>query len=239
MSRTSLPELRGAGAIGLAMLAGYALQATGLETLTAGRSAFISALYVPLVPMLQILVLRRLPGGLVWLSAALATAGMMLMARHAGGAPIGLGRGEAYALGGACAIAAEITLVAVFAPLADPRRLAVLQCAFVGATALLLTLATGQHFPAIGLWLPCAIGLGLLSAYLQITTNWAMRTIPATRATLIFAMEPVWASIFGAAAGERMGPSAVAGAGLILAALVVSAVGRKRPGGEAAPRTPA
>ena len=50
-----------------------------------------------------------------------------------------------------------------------------------------------------------------------------MRTIPATRATLIFALEPVWASLFGAMAGEKMGPGAIGGAGLILAALFVSA----------------
>jgi drug/metabolite transporter (DMT)-like permease len=230
LSRTSPAELRGAGAIGLAMLAGYALQAAGLQTLSSGRAAFISALYVPLVPMLQIAVLRRLPGAPVWLSAALACAGMMLMAARSGGG-LAYGRGEAYALGGACAIAAEITLVAIFAPRADPRRLAVLQCAFVGALALILCLATGQSFPRPGPWLACGIGLGLLSAFLQISCNWAMRTIPATRATLIFALEPVWASLFGAMAGERMPATALAGAALIMAALVVSAVGRKaRPG---------
>jgi drug/metabolite transporter (DMT)-like permease len=221
--RTSAAELRGAGAIGLAMLAGYALQAAGLQTLTSGRAAFISALYVPMVPMLQILVLRRMPGGLVWISAALASAGMMLMAQHAGGAGVTIGRGEAFALGGACAIAAEITLVAIFAPMADPRRLAVLQCAFVGASALILSLMSGQGVPPPGRWLVCGIGLGLVSAFLQTSCNWAMRTIPATRATLIFALEPVWASLFGAMAGEKMEPGAIGGAGLILAALFVSA----------------
>jgi drug/metabolite transporter (DMT)-like permease len=220
MARVSGVELRGAAAIGLAMLAGYALQAAGLQTLSSGQAAFISALYVPIVPMLQILVLRRLPGALVWVSAALATAGMMLMAGHAGAA---LSRGDAFALGGACAIAAEITLVAMFAPRADPRRLAVTQCAFVGVSALVLSLVTGASLPAFGLWVVCAAGLGVLSAYLQITTNWAMRTIPATRATLIFALEPVWASLFGALAGERMSRGALVGAALILAALVVSA----------------
>ena len=197
-------------------------------TLTSGRSAFISALYVPMVPVLQIVVLQRLPGALVWVSAALATVGMMVMA---GGGAHGaaLGRGDAFTLGGACAIAAEITLVAIFAPLADPRRLAVLQCAFVGGAALILTLLVGARLPPPGAWLICAAGLGLLSAYLQTTTNWAMRTIPATRATLIFALEPVWASAFGAAAGERMTVNAIVGAGLILAALVVSALGKARP----------
>jgi drug/metabolite transporter (DMT)-like permease len=223
MARISATEVRGAGAIGLAMLAGYALQAAGLQTLSSGQTAFISALYVPIVPMLQILVLRRLPGALVWVSAALATVGMMLMAGQAGGGGAAYNRGDAFALGGAFSIAAEITLVAMFAPRADPRRLAVTQCAFVGVCALVLSLLTGARLPAWGLWAVCAAGLGLLSAYLQITTNWAMRTIPATRATLIFALEPVWASIFGALAGERMGRGALAGAALILAALLISA----------------
>jgi drug/metabolite transporter (DMT)-like permease len=223
MARVSGTEMRGAVAIGLAMLAGYALQAAGLRTLSSGQAAFISALYVPMVPMLQILVLRRLPGVMIWVSAALATAGMMLMAGHSGSGGAALSRGDAFALGGACAIAAEITLVGIFAPLADPRRLAVMQCAFVGLCALVLSLVTGARLPALGVWAVCAAGLGLLSAYLQITTNWAMRTIPANRATLIFALEPVWAAVFGALAGERMGRGALAGAVLILAALVLSA----------------
>ena len=190
MARISGTELRGAGAIGLAMLAGYALQAAGLQTLTSGQAAFISALYVPMVPMLQIVVLRRWPGAIVWVSAALATVGLMLMAGNTSGAGAALSRGDAYALGGACAIAAEITLVAIFAPMADPRRLAVVQCAFVGACALVLSVAAGVKLPAIGWWAACAVGLGFLSAYLQITTNWAMRTIPATRATLISRLSP-------------------------------------------------
>jgi drug/metabolite transporter (DMT)-like permease len=229
IARCSPTEIKGAGAIGLAMLAGYALQAAGLQTLTSGRAAFISALYVPLVPMLQIILLRRLPGPLVWVSAALACAGMMLLAQRSGAPAMALGRGETFALGGACAIAAEITLVALFAPRSDPRRLAVLQCAFVGVAALALSSATGQGLPKPGWWLVCGIGLGLLSAFLQTSTNWAMRTIPATRAILIFALEPVFAALFGAVAGEHMGPGALAGAGLIMAALVLSALARKAP----------
>jgi drug/metabolite transporter (DMT)-like permease len=232
LSRSSMAEFRGAAAIGLAMLAGYALQAAGLETLTSGRAAFISALYVPMVPMMQILVLRRLPGPAVWIGAALACGGMMLMAGGSAAHQV-LGRGEAYALGGACAIAAEITLVGIFAPRCDPRRLAVLQCAFVGVLALALSVVTGRGLPAPGPWLVCGLALGGLSALLQVSANWAMRAVPATRATLIFAMEPVWATLFGTLAGERMAPSAIAGAALILTALVVNAVGGRkqaRPG---------
>jgi drug/metabolite transporter (DMT)-like permease len=152
---------------------------------------------------------------------ALATMGMVLLAQPSAHAPL---RGDAFTLAASIAIAAEITLAGMFAPRADPRRLAVLQCAVVGCTALALTLLTGARLPPPGLWLACAGGLGLLSAYLQITANWAMRTIPASRAVLIFALEPVFAALFGEAAGERMNAEAMAGAALILTALAANAM---------------
>jgi drug/metabolite transporter (DMT)-like permease len=90
-----------------------------------------------------------------------------------------------------------------------------------------LSLAWGESCPAVRpAWVASALGLGLASAFLQLTVNWALRTVPATRATLIFALEPVWAGMIGAAAGERMGPAGVAGAGMIVAAIAVSGLRR-------------
>ena len=140
----------------------------------------------------------------------------------------GFGRGEAFALTATLAVASELLLMAHFAPRVDPRRLAILECLFVSAAATLIAFATGQHFPAIvPTWLACALGLGAASAFLQVSSNWAMRRVPAARAMLIFATEPVWAGIFGALAGERMGPFGLFGAALILSALLLSA--KKRP----------
>lgn len=220
LGRISPMELGGGAAISVAMLAGYALQAGALAYLGSGRVAFVCALYVPIVPLLLIVRTRRLPPPLTWLSIGLACAGMMLMA---GGGQGGFGRGDALALGAALGIAAEILLVAHFAPRVDPRRLAVVECAVVSALALGLSLAFGQSLPPIEpVWLGCAVFLGAASALLQVSVNWAMRSVPATHATLIYASEPVWAAGFGALAGERMGLAALMGAGLILAALVVN-----------------
>jgi hypothetical protein len=49
-----------------------------------------------------------------------------------------------------------------------------------------------------------AIGLGLASALIQLTMNWAQRSVSPTRATVIYAGEPVWAGIVGRLAGERL-----------------------------------
>jgi drug/metabolite transporter (DMT)-like permease len=228
LARVTRAELRGGAFIGLAMLAGYALQAGALARLGSGRVAFICALYVPIVPLLQTAITRRPPRPATWLSVGLAVAGMMLMAGGGGG---GLGSGEALALAAAFGVAAEILLMARYAPRVDPRRLAVVECGFLSVMAVGLSATLGQKLPPVEpVWLGCAIGLGAASALLQVSVNWAMRSVPAARATVIYASEPVWAAGFGALAGERMGVSALFGAGLILAALLLN-----RPRQAAAP----
>jgi drug/metabolite transporter (DMT)-like permease len=220
LRRVTRREFRGGILIALAMLAGYALQAAALSRIGSGRVAFICALYVPLVPLLQAAIRRRLPPPAIWLSVALACAGMMLLAGGAGGV---FGPGEALSLAAAAGIAAEILLVGAFAPGVDPRQLALVQCMAVAALAAGLALITGQYPPrAAPVWLACTLGLGCASALLQVGVNWAMRRVPATRATVIFATEPVWAAAFGALAGERMGLAALVGAALILGGLLVN-----------------
>jgi drug/metabolite transporter (DMT)-like permease len=220
LRRVTRAERRGGVLIALAMLAGYGLQAAALTRLGSGRVAFICATYVPLVPLVQAVLWRRLPPPAVWLSVGLATAGMMLLAGGAGGT---FGPSEALALASACGIAAEILLVSAFAPHVAPRQLALVQCIAVSAMAAVLALLTGQSLPPIQpLWIACTLGLGLASAALQLGVNWAMRLVPATRATVIFATEPVWAAAFGALAGERLGLLGLAGGGLILTGLLVN-----------------
>jgi len=229
LSDSTRTDLRAGMLLGLAMLAGYALQAEGLRTLPAGKTAFISALYVPLVPIIQSIVSRRLPAPRLWGSIILACAGLMLMTGASPSAAAGpIGRGEVFALAGAFAIAAEIILVGRFAPRVDPRRLAIIECGLVSMLSLTLFMLSAQNLPAPHIaWIACGLGLGGASAFLQISSNWAMRAVPPTRATLIFATEPVWAAGFGLLAGETMPPGAILGGGLILGALVIGAWPRK------------
>jgi len=227
ISRVAPMELRAGPLIGLAMLGGYGLQAIGLQTLGAGRAAFIGALYVPMVPVLQWLVLRRAPERHVWISVGLATAGMVILSDPTGQAANGFGRGEAFALAATLAVATELLLMAHFAPRVDPRRLAILECIAVSAYAAVVSWLTGQRLPPVEpFWLGCALGLGAASAFLQVSSNWAMRRVPAPRAMLIFATEPVWGGLFGVLHGEPMGRSTLLGAALILAALLFNATRR-------------
>ena len=67
-----------------------------------------------------------------------------------------------------------------------------------------------------------AAGLGIFSAIIQVTMNWAQRSVSPTRATVIYTGEPVWAGIFGRLAGERLPLLALFGGALIVLGVLVS-----------------
>ena len=63
---------------------------------------------------------------------------------------------------------------------------------------------------------------GLASAIIQVTMNWAQRSVSPTRATVIYAGEPVWAGLVGRIAGERLPGVALLGCALIVLGVLVS-----------------
>ncbi len=232
LARLTPTELRAGPLIGLAMLGGYGLQAAGLMSVGAGRAAFVGALYVPMVPMLQWAIFRRRPPAHVWLTTGLATLGMMVLSGLGSTANNHFDHGDMLCLADSVAVASALLLMAHCAPRVDPRRLAVLECLCVSAAAGALALLTGQHLPPVEpFWLACALGLGAASAFLQVSSNWAMRRVPAHRAMLIFATEPVWGGLFGALHGEAFTKTTLGGCALILTALLVNALQRVEVGG--------
>ncbi|MGY6271314.1 DMT family transporter [Achromobacter denitrificans] len=223
----------GAGiAIGSALFLGYFLQTYGLQTISSSQSAFITALYVPIVPLLQWAVLKRPPGLMSWAGVALAFTGLLLLAGPQAGS-LDFSAGEAATLAGAAAIAAEIILIGLFAKSVDSRRVTAVQLLTAGLVSFALMPALGESVPAFSwLWAGAAIGLGLASAIIQLTMNWAQKSVSPTRATVIYAGEPVWGGIVGRLAGDRLPALALVGAGLIVAGVLASEAklpGRKRP----------
>jgi drug/metabolite transporter (DMT)-like permease len=213
----------GAGAaVGAAIFAGYALQTVGLMTITSSQSAFITALYVPLVPLLQWAALGRRPRLASWAGIALAFGGLVLLAGP-GASGLGFGRGEALTLVGALAIAGEIILIGRFAGAVNAARVTVVQLGVASLLAFGAMPLAGEGAPGFS-WLLVALvgGLGIASAAIQMAMNWAQRSVSPTRATLIYAGEPVWAGVVGRIAGERLPGLALFGGALIVLGVVVS-----------------
>jgi drug/metabolite transporter (DMT)-like permease len=216
-------EWRAGVAIGVVTFASYALQTTGLQHILSSKSAFITSLYVPLVPLLQLAILRVAPRAASWLGIGLAFAGLLLLSTGDGFA-VQLGVGEWLTLGSAATAALQIVLISRWAPAADPMRLATVQLGMVALLSLVAIPLSGEALPgASATFLIPALGLGLLGTAFAIgAMNWAQRTVSATRATVIYAMEPVWAGVFGVAAGEIITRPMLAGSALILVGIVVS-----------------
>lgn len=244
----ALPVLRGLTAremlagvvIGLGIFVGYSLQTWGLRTISSSTSAFITAAYVPLVPILQWIVLRRRPRLASWIGVALAFVGLLLIAAPKDG--LALGTGEALTLASTLAIALEIIFISLWAGQVNVARVTFVQLAVTALLAFACMGPAGESVPPFS-WtvVLSACGLGAMTALIQLVMNWAQRSVSPTRATLIYAGEPVWAGIIGRIAGERLPPTALLGGLLIVAAVIVSELNLARKkgrdtGGIAAPR---
>lgn len=230
LSGLTLTELKAGTLIGVSIMLGYGLQTMGLQSISSSQSAFITALYVPFVPLLQWLVLGRRPGLMPSLGIGLAFVGLMLLAGPQGGMPH-LSEGELVTLVSAVAIAGEIILISRYAGKVDVRRVTVVQLGVASALSFLMTLPMQERAPDFSwLLLFSALGLGAMSAIIQVAMNWAQKSVSPTRATLIYAGEPVWAGVVGRLAGERLPGLALLGGGLIVAAVVISElrIGRAR-----------
>lgn len=215
-------ELKAGVMIGIAIAFGYSLQTWGLQSISSSKSAFITAMYVPLVPLLQWLCLGRMPGLMSCVGILLAFIGLILLAGPDGNL-LALGAGEIITLAGALAIAAEIILISAWAGKVDVRRVTVVQLATASLVAFTMMIPAGESVPSFspGL-LVVALGLGIFSAIIQVVMNWAQRSVSPTRATVIYTGEPVWAGIFGRMAGERLPMLALLGAAFIIAGVLVS-----------------
>ncbi len=209
-------------AIGVMIHLGYGLQTFGLQTIDSSTSAFITAMYVPLVPLLQWAVFRKRPPAMAFVGAGLAFAGLLLIAGP-DAFTLSLGPGEIATMLSTLPIAGEIILISVFAGRIDLGRITVIQLLAAGILSLATMPVVGESVPEFSwVWLVAAIGLGAASCLIQLTMNWAQKSVSPTRATIIYAGEPVWAGVVGRIAGERLPVTALIGGALVVVGILAS-----------------
>lgn len=212
-------EVQGALLVAIVTAIAIGSQTVGLRTVESGRAAFLTALYVPLVPLLQGPLTGRRPTAGMIAGAALAFLGLVALSSE-GGLSIRFGLGESLMLVGALASALQIILVGRYASSGNAPALTAVQLGGVAMLALSGAATEGMYATQTGLML--AAGLGIFgTAGALFAMNWAQRTVSPSRATLIYALEPVWAALFGALAGERLGAWGAAGGGLVVAGALV------------------
>ena len=210
---------------GVALFAAISLQTIGMVTTSAGKAAFITSLYLVLVPIGSRLFGTKICRN-VWIGCLLALAGLYFLCAHG---TLAFSFGDILVLVSAFFWTTQILTIDHFAPKVDGIDLAFwqfLSCALLSLVASLLFETTTIASARIAL-LPILYN-GIISAgiaySLQISGQGGTT---ASRAAILLSLETVFAAIGGwLLLGEHLGPRELFGCALMLAGTLISQVRR-------------
>lgn len=214
--------LLGGGMIcGIFLFAGINLQQTALQFTTAGKAAFITGLYIILVPIIGRMFGRRI-GAKVWIAAAVSVTGLYFLSVTDG---LRLAPGDGLVMLCSLFWALQVLATGKYAPLVDGPRFALVQFMTVAILSVLGALLTESvHFAQIlTTWWPLLFS-GVVATGVAFTFQiLAQARVPATPAALIMSLE----TVFGALAGwfflhETLGAAALTGCALMFAGIIIA-----------------
>lgn len=219
---------RGAMTGGMLSLA-YLTQTAGLQYTTAGKNAFLTTLYVLLVPVGAFLVFGAPLRRHTLLSAALTLAGIGLISL--GGAEGRLNCGDALTLLASVFFAAHILCIERFQKKTDALALVVLQYLFCALFALLwhLCFERGRQLTLNGSALMGLLYLAVFSTTIGMTLqNIGQSVARSDHAVILLSMESVFGALSGVLLlGERVTLPMGLGFAVIFTALVLCEMGEK------------
>ena len=223
-------EILGGAASGVVIFVAMLAQQLGIERTTPGVSAFLTANYVLIVPILASFLGRRvrLP---VWAGAALAIVGTFLIcfsAEDLNRETIDLGAGEKWTLACAVLFAVQIMVVDHFAPGSDMLRFSTVQMFAAGLVSLPFVFLPSElaraSWQGFAKGIPALVYLGVFSSGIAYTLqNLGQARTPPALAAILMSMESVFGAFFGwLLLGDLLSSRQVVGCLLVLAAVILS-----------------
>lgn len=214
-------DLQASALLGAVLFMGAALQQIGLQGTTVSNAGFLTALYVPLVPVAAALLLRERSHWSIWPASLGCLAGTYLLG---GGSLAALSAGDLWVIASAFFWAAHVMLVGrVAARKGASITVAMLQFVVVGV----LGMAVGgvwEGVSAAGLEraLPSIAYAGVLSVGIGFTLQVvAQRHTRAADAAILLSCETLFAALAGRLVlGESMHAAQMAGGVLIFACVL-------------------
>lgn len=206
---------------GLALAAGSSLQQIGLVYTTAGKAGFITALYIVIVPVMGILLGKRVRLK-VWIGVVLAATGMYFLCITEG---FSIAKGDFFVFLCAAAFSVHILVIDYFAPKVDGVALSCIQffvCGILCAVPMLVS-EQPQISQIMEAWVPLAYA-GVLSCGVAYTLQVVAQknTDPAV-ASLILSLESVFSVLAGwVILGERLSGRERFGCALVFTAVILA-----------------
>jgi drug/metabolite transporter (DMT)-like permease len=206
---------------GLFMLIGTATQQIGLLTVSAGKSGFISSIYIVFTPLFSVIVGSKVKRRTVFcIALAMFGFGVMSLKGGLGGAT----QGDWLTLVSAAGFAAQIVAVNCFVDKDNAILISQAQFFFCGAAGLVIALiAEDFTFAALLAGIPVL----LYQTFVPTAGGYTLQIIgqkytDSSTAALIMSLEAVFAMIFGAIfLREIMSVREIAGAAIIFAATII------------------
>jgi len=204
----------------------------GLQLTTSNKGAFMATMYVVFTPFLGFMILKARVKKQHVAGVAVAVIGMaiMLFANAGAGANLlAFNIGDVLVLIGAVFNAFQIVFLEKYSNKVDivlfsMTQIAVLAMLQLGTSVLIQEHVTWSAIDTVVIinWLYLGI---VNSAATMLIQTWAQKFIDANKAALLYALEPVFAIFFGITiGGEPLTIAFVAGAGLILAGILLSSM---------------
>lgn len=225
LSRQAKPLKRADGlqivGLGALLLLGAAMQQIGIVSTTVTNAGFLTALYVPLVPVLSWLVLRQLPHWSVWPGALACLVGAYLLSGAQG---LSISSGDLWVIASTLPWAFHVLLVGRVAHgMSAPFLVAGGQFVVCGLVALGWALAFEPYSLAALQAASWALAYtGVMSVGVAFTAQaLAQRYAHATDAAIVLSAETVFAAVFGyLLMGDRLNAAGIVGCGLIFVSMV-------------------
>lgn len=221
---------------GAVLLIAAALQQHGILRTSVSNSGFLTALYVPMVPVLGLLFLRRKVHMVIWPASICCFIGTYILS---GGGEVDLMVGDLWVISSTLFWATHVILVGIMATRTQaPLVVATFQFLVCG----ILGLVFGGIFEPVDLlqvraavWGILYIGLFSVAAAFTLQVV-GQRFTPAADAAIVLSSETVFAAMGGMIfLGERLSLFQLSGAALILCSILavelipLTRIGRVRP----------
>ncbi len=215
-------DLIGGAVVGAVFTAVMTLELTALKTTDTSTVSFLENTAIVFVPLIEAMLIRRLPKPASIVSAALALCGVGLLTLRGG--TFGFTQGEACCLCAALMYAVGIITTDRFSHKCDALLVGIIEVGAIGVFSLVLSFIFEQpRIPSGGTEWGCVLVLALLCTGFGFTLQpVAQSHLSSQTSGLMCALNPAFASLLGVVfLSEPVTVQGVCGAALILLSLYV------------------
>ena len=212
---------------GTALAVASSLQQLGLVYTTAGKAGFITALYILIVPVMGLLLKKKV-GVKTWIGVVLAVGGMYFLCITDG---FSISDGDFLVFLCAIVFAVHIMVIDHFSPRVDGVKMSCIQFFVCGILCAIPMLLFERPDPTqiLAAWMPLCYA-GFLSCGVAYTLQIvAQKNTNPTVASLLMSLESVFAVLTGwIILGERLTPREFVGCALMFAAIILAQLPEKK-----------